>query len=485
MKIIVFLLLITTFLQQSFAQNKYTKATANYFNTIRNQEVLLTAFFQQMPKGGDLHHHYSGSVYTETYIDYVISKNYWIHQQTLEVQAEKTTEDIAWVQFSTLKKENKLAPIKQKLLEKWSVKDYHTTNHDLPQDKHFFTAFSFFRTANVFFNENTTPIYKERLLELKNRAKSESVAYLETMFTPISCSQLSKELGIYNDSLRLYSNNVTQLIRILDKLYAIMLEKGAKECATQHTKLLEKLHQEANIDDTQFTMRYQNYAVRIIEPVDVFGQLLTGMLSAEMSSLIVGVNFVAPEDNETSMNDYALHMQLFKYYKTKFPTVKTSLHAGELALGLVKPEELTWHIHDAVMVAQANRIGHGADIAHEKNSYGIVKKMKQDNIAIEINLGSNEFVLGLKDNKHPFLFYRERGVPIVISTDDAGVLRSNLTEQFVLLARRYPQVSYAEIKEYVYNSILYSFIEEPTVKQTLIQQLDRDFAVFEQKFMKK
>lgn len=485
MRTFILFLCVMFFSQEIFAQKKYTKAATNYFNTIRNQEVLLTAFFQQMPKGGDLHHHYSGSVYTETYINYVISKNYWIHQQTLDVQVERPSEDTAWTQFSTLKKEGVLAIIKQKLLEKWSIKDYHTTNHDLPQDKHFFTAFSFFRAANVFFNENTTHIYRERLLELKNRAKTESVAYLETMFTPITCPQLSKELGEYNDSLRFYRNDITQFTRILDRLHAIMLEKGAKDCAIKHTELLNKLHKEANIDDDKFIMRYQNYAVRIIDPVDVFGQLLTSMLSAEMSPLIVGVNFVAPEDNDTSMNDYALHMQFFKYYKTKFPMVKTSLHAGELALGLVKPEDLTWHIHEAVMTANANRIGHGADIAHEKNSYEILRKMKQDNIAIEINLGSNEFVLGLKHDKHPFLLYRESGVPIVISTDDAGVLRSNLTEQFVLLAKRYPQVSYTEIKQYVYNSILFSFIKEPAVKQALIQQLDADFEIFEQKFVKK
>jgi hypothetical protein len=31
---------------------------------IRNNEAALTAF-SQMPKGGDLHHHFSGSVYAE------------------------------------------------------------------------------------------------------------------------------------------------------------------------------------------------------------------------------------------------------------------------------------------------------------------------------------------------------------------------------------------------------------------------------------
>ncbi len=33
--------------------------------------ALLTLFFTNMPKGGDLHHHYSGSIYAETYLEWV------------------------------------------------------------------------------------------------------------------------------------------------------------------------------------------------------------------------------------------------------------------------------------------------------------------------------------------------------------------------------------------------------------------------------
>ena len=70
-------------------------------------------------------------------------------------------------------------------------------------------------------------------------------------------------------------------------------------------------------------------------------------------------------------------------------------------------------------------------------------------------------------------------MPIVISSDDAGVLRTNLTEQYVLLAKRYKQIGYADIKQFVYNSITYSFIKEPAVKAKLLQDLDRRFKKFE------
>ena len=175
---------------------------------------------------------------------------------------------------------------------------------------------------------------------------------------------------------------------------------------------------------------------------------------------------------------------MFKYCHSKFPDVKYTLHAGELTLGLVQPEDLTWHINSAIHIAEANRIGHGVDIAYEANSYDLLRYMSKNNIPIEINLASNEFILKVKEGRHPFTLYKEFNVPIVISTDDAGILRTNMTEQYVLLAKRYPDVSYATIKQYVYNSINYSFIQDVSVKKQLVKDLDARFKSFENQFSK-
>ena len=109
--------------------------------------------------------------------------------------------------------------------------------------------------------------------------------------------------------------------------------------------------------------------------------------------------------------------------------------------------------------------------------------MQTQNVAVEINLTSNEYILKVKDDRHPITLYRQAKVPIVISTDDAGILRSSLTEQFVLLAHRYKNISYAEIKQYILNSIRYSFIEEQQVKLKLLNQLQVGFALFERKIV--
>src|SRR6202034_646396 len=102
----------------------------------------LTAFFSMMPKGGDLHNHYSGSVYAETYINYVVDQNDVINEQTLEVRTTAPTEAKGWVRFSRLSDSGLLAAYKEKLIQKWSVKDYNGVSY--PSDKQFFETFSGF-----------------------------------------------------------------------------------------------------------------------------------------------------------------------------------------------------------------------------------------------------------------------------------------------------------------------------------------------------
>lgn len=459
--------------QLGFAQSAET-----YFEKIRNNEAELTAFFAQMPKGGDLHHHYSGSIYAEPLLDHAIAKDFYLNTQTMAVSQEKQSGN-EWILFSDLQKNGELDAYKQKVMHKWSAKDYN--NVDYPSDKLFFESFMKLEPA-------TQGNFEAGLLELKNRAVKENVSYIETQLSIIPCDIKTDDLVKYNSYLRKLSTgkNEKAVMQSLDSLYAIFIKKDAKKYATDfNTKFVGKMHKDLKIDDGQFTMRYQNFVLRFMEPVDLFKNLIVAFISADSSPLMAGVNIVSPEDGETSMKDYWLHMVMFKYCHSRFPKVKYAMHAGELTLGLVRPEELSWHINSAVYIAGANRIGHGVDIAYEDKSYDLMRYMAKNNIPIEINLTSNEFILKVKENRHPILLYKEFGVPIVISTDDAGILRTNMTEQYVLLAKRYKTITYSDIKQFVYNSISYSFIQDPAVKKQLTLDLDNRFKAFEANFLMK
>jgi hypothetical protein len=453
----------------------YSQTASSYFEKNRNNEAELTAFFSQMPKGGDLHHHYSGSIYAEPILEDAINEDFYLNIATMQVLKEKPSSG-NWELFSTLKSKGKLAFYKQKIMQKWSVKDYNYV--DYPSDKLFFESFDKFSPA-------LAGHFGEGLLELKNRAIKENVSYIETQFSTIACDINIDELTDYNQKLRQLAVNrdEDEIKQLLDCIYATLLKKGASDYAEDfNTNFVAKLHNELKIDDARFTMRYQNFVLRFMEPVDLFKNLVVAFISAESSPLMAGVNIVSPEDGETSMKDYWLQMVMFNYCHSRYPTVKYSMHAGELSLGIVQPEDLTWHIREAVYTAGAYRIGHGVDLAYEENPYELLRYMAKNSVAIEINLASNEFILNVKDSRHPFSLYKSFGVPIVIGTDDAGILRTNMTEQYVLLATRYKNVSYANIKQYVYNSIYYSFIKDESIKKRLLEDLDLRFTAFEANF---
>jgi adenosine deaminase/adenosine deaminase CECR1 len=470
--------LFLTFFLSILLNVGYSQSTNTYFEKIRDNEAALTAFFSQMPKGGDLHHHYSGSIYAEPLLAHAIAENFYLNTETMDVLKEKPSTG-NWEQFSTLKNRGELDAYKQKIMQKWSVKDY---NHvDYPSDKLFFESFMKFEPA-------IKGNFGQGLLELKNRAITENVSYIETQLSTIPCSMNTGDLTSFNNRLRQLAKVKDEkgILQSLDSVYNVLQQKNAASYATDfNTNFVAKLHNDLKIDDARFTMRYQNFVLRFMEPVDLFKNLVIAFISADSSPLMAGVNIVSPEDGETSMKDYWLHMVMFKYCHSRFPNVKYTLHAGELTLGLVQPEDLTWHINAAVHIAGANRIGHGVDMAYEQNSYDLLQYMAKKDIPIEINLVSNEFILKVKENRHPLTLYKEFGVPIVISTDDAGILRTNMTEQYVLLAKRYKNITYADIKQFVFNSINYSFIKESSVKKQLLKNLDSRFKTFESHLPKK
>ncbi|MBC7947066.1 MAG: adenosine deaminase [Chitinophagaceae bacterium] len=461
-----------------YSPSLHAQTINDYFEKIRHSAVELTAFFSQMPKGGDLHHHFSGSVYTETFIDAAVENDFYVHPITLAIRREAPVDTTGWTRFSKIKRDGLLFDFKQRLFRKWSARDYNET--DYPSHRQFFESFDHFGPA--------TDLSQEKgLLEIKSRAKAENVSYIETMFRVIRCNKDLGETTEVNSLFRSYQEKKDYSLtrRTLDSLYSQFQSMKVAECAIGFTQeYLHKLHASLKLDDSSFTLRYQAFVIRLQDPVTLFKNLVVAFEAADRSPLLVGVNIVAPEHYDVAMQDYWLHMQMFIYCKARYPNVKYSMHAGELTLGLVKPEDLTWHISEAVYQAKPARIGHGVDIAYEKENYALLEHMRAKDIPIEINLGSNEFILKVKEDRHPILLYKRFNVPIVISTDDEGILRTNLIEQYVLLASRYPAIKYADIKRMVYNSIQYSFIEEAEVKKRLRDNLDRDFKKFESMVMR-
>lgn len=442
----------------------------------------LNLFMTQMPKGGDIHHHYSGAQYVETYLDWVALKGWWIDSCTLQILQSPTPSSSSCTSMTVpeLIKDNSKY---RKLLSVWSDEDFSTHFHDEPPpDSNFFNTFGYFGKIS-----STQSVAGMNLL--KQRAVAEHVSYIETMYAPVgfkaSVLYQPDQITAINTALRA-AHSDDDIKKILKPIAASLdVSPDFLNVLSSYVQELTTAHD--GIDDDRFIMRYQTYAARTQEPLQVFIDLYSGYRATFISKLIVGVNIVAPENNHVSLTDYTLHMQMFKFLNENMHASKTAphqhvnlaLHAGELTLGMVTPEDLQFHINQARSIAHANRIGHGVDISYEHDPVELLKDIKANHVAVEINLTSNEFILGVKGNDHPYLIYSAFGVPLIISTDDAGVSRNNLSNQFLLLATRYAP-TYDKIKEYVYNSIDYSFLDEND-KLLARHQLDSQFEVFERK----
>ena len=196
----------------------YSQSTNDYLEKIKNNEAELTAFFSQMPKGGDLHHHFSGSIYAEPLLQRAIADDFYLNIETMDVLKEKPATG-NWELFSTLKSNGTLEAYKQKIMQKWSVKDY---NHvDYPSDKLFFESFMKFEPA-------IKGNFGQGLLELKNRAISENVSYIETQLSTIPTAMNTDDLTKFNSRLRklALAKDEKAILKSLDSVYNFLLKNN-------------------------------------------------------------------------------------------------------------------------------------------------------------------------------------------------------------------------------------------------------------------
>lgn len=450
----------TIMADQATINTRKTNSLYNWMIGSNNPNIAqLTLFFSAMPKGADIHHHYSGSIYAETFLEWADSA-----KKTIDTITLLPRNDAAGITVQQLYAKPALY---RKLLSVWSDKDFDNHFHEQPApDQNFFNTFSYFGPISTNFVKG--------LAIIKEQSLKDNISYLESMLSTVP----RNESDSFFDKAILQATTSAACQKIIDTKFNTFNDFDT--LANGFIAMLDSIHQ--NIGDSSFMMRYQTYATRNNSPSATFSSLYAAFAAVEKSlkksKLLVGVNLVGPENGVVAIRDYSIHMEMMAFLHKKFPDVKIALHAGELTLGMVPVNELRFHITQALKVAGAKRIGHGVDVPYEENAVDLLKYL-HDSAAVEINLTSNEFILGVQGEAHPYRIYSAYNVPIVICTDDAGVSRNNLSSEYVVLASRY-QPSYATIKKYVYNSIRYSFLSDID-KTRMIKMLDTQFVQFESK----
>lgn len=441
MKNRIFLAMMTTIFSASVAaQTSSADSTTRYFEKIKQDPQQLLVFLQSMPKGGDLHNHHGGAAMAENMIRYATGDQLCVDRQDYRVGA-----NIHCAAADTLDQSIQDSTLYNALINAWSMRNFHPgqeSGHD-----HFFATFGKY---GPIVDAHTGEV----LTEIVERAGEQNELYIELMVTPDKNASglLGKQLSWDSD-----------LAVMRQKLFAAGLDRVVKDISKKLKADEDKLNQSLFCGTPQaksgclVKVRYLYQILREQPPVQVFAQLLAGFEAAKQDTRIVGINMVQPEDGVISMRDYRLHMRMVGFLHQIYPDVHISLHAGELTSGLVPPAGLRFHIRDAVEVAHAERVGHGVDIAYEDNAEELLQKMAKQKVMVEINLSSNDQILGVKGEDHPLPLYLHYGVPVALSTDDEGVLRTNLTEQYQKAILTY-HFTYPVLKNLVRNSISYSFL---------------------------
>jgi adenosine deaminase len=446
MKVQLFFITVVLILSSiTFAEPPVAPDMEQYFSSIKTHPEQLAAFLWEMPKGGDLHIHISGAAYAEHLIRYAQGTHLCVDRQTYEVfeKPDCASDNL----FDTAIQSDDFY---NHTIDAWSMRHFESgtqTGHD-----HFFAAFPKF---SIIVKKHRPQV----LAEIIDRAGLQNESYLELMHTPDNNASgaLGKRLG-WNPDLnimreRLIAAGLGDIVN--DSIKSIEKdEAGARailNCQTNHPSI-----------GCQVTVRYIYQVLREQPPEMVFAQLLAGFEAAMKNKQIVGLNLVQPEDGVISMRDYKLHMNMVRILHELYPNVAVSLHAGELDDSLAPPEGLKYHIHDAVTVAEAKRIGHGVDIEQEDDALQLLKEMAQRFTMVEINLSSNFLILNTPKEHHPLPLYMRYQVPLALSTDDEGVSRSNLSKEYEL-AVKYFNLDYTTLRTYARNSLTYSFLPGKTL----------------------
>jgi adenosine deaminase len=94
---------------------------------------------------------------------------------------------------------------------------------------------------------------------------------------------------------------------------------------------------------------------------------------------------------------------------------------------------------------------------YEDGAQDLLREMMERHIMVEINLSSNDGILGIKGPEHPFPLYRAAHVPVALSTDDEGVSRIEITHEYTRGALDY-HLSYVELKQLARTGMEHSFL---------------------------
>ena len=397
----------------------------------------LTLFLRNIPKGGDLHHHLTGAVYAESYLDYAAADGDCFDATSTIVPPPCDAGKGPWPAARAIDD----LQFRNQTIDVLSGRNYVAGNGEASPEVHFFQTFFKF---DLVVNKH----WAQELAEVQHRAALEHELYIETDLSPdkFKSMDLGDKVG--------WTDNFDLMRAKLDAAGVPALVTQSRkdlDAAVTGSRTLLGCTQPVPDEGCALTLRFIFQVLRDRPNQQVFAQIQTAFELANVDRRVLSVNPVESQDDFKALRGYGIQMRMFGYFHKLYPRVQLTMHAGELRPGLVPPENMNdqSEIRQAIDVAGAERIGHGIDVLQERDPEALLAEMARKHILVEVAGG------------HALLpVYIAAGVPVALATDDEGVERADLTARFANAVQRY-HIDYFGLKKMVRDSLEHAFIGGP------------------------
>ncbi|MBU3022635.1 adenosine deaminase [Aestuariibacter sp. A3R04] len=403
----------------------------------------LYAFLHAMPKGGDLHHHLTGSGYPQWWYALATDKDsnggYEYYTRVSPSLCQGLSPDtfgpdnpfmlFRTVQASTWRRLPDCEKTHYRSLSALSDEQKAAFLNSVRLDKQHEGRNEFFETHWQRLNELTRNPYIVGQLLVKNMQayQTENVRYLETQVN----------------------------------VHGMMDATGSPLSAETALSILLEALNSPTAKATGVTVKFQYALLRFLPNAEEQLATIYAFVDGHRKDY-VGINMVGREDNDKG---HPLRfLPALRMLRHKYPAIPLAFHAGEV-------DEPNHHVRDTLLLG-ADRIGHGLNTITDPETLLL---MRHGPYLIEINLISNLLLEYVEDfQSHPFGEYLRLGIPVALSTDDRGMWGATLTDEFYVAVRAF-NLSWTELRTLTENSIEYSFLAKPqkyALKSSLSASLD-------------
>lgn len=419
--------------------------TANALEAARGDQTKLTEFLNEIPKGGDLHHHLSGAVYAESYINYAaedgdcFDATFTIVAPPCDVTKGLSPANRAQTDYG----------YRNLTIDALSARNFAPTTGDSSILVHFFKTFFKF---DLVVNRH----WGEELAEVVHRAAIQHEIYLETILG------VDKGASIGLGHTLTWNDNFDTMRAALDAAgMPKIVAQARRDLDDGERDMRNRLHCASATPDPgcAVTLRYQHFVLRAFPKAEAFAQMQAGFEIANADPRVVSINPVQPQEDYIPLKDFELQLRMFAYFHRLYPKVHLSMHAGELFVGVARPEEMydTAHIRDTIEIGHAERIGHGLDVLYERDPQGLLAEMARKHILVEDPIYIHELIGPGVIGGDILPVYLAAHVPVSLATDDEGGARSNMTQTFRRAVEGY-HIRYPMLKTMVRDSLEHAFV---------------------------